>query len=103
MQFITVNDEYDAAAKVMVEELRGDLVRAELNSAQDSMGKKIRNAIKAKIPHVVVIGEKEVANQEVTVRRYGSEEQTTMPFAEFKADMLRRIRERELDAARMHW
>lgn len=102
VQFITVNDEYDAAAKVMVEELRGDLVRAELNSAQDSMGKKIRNAIKAKIPHVVVIGEKEVANQEVTVRRYGSEEQTTMPFAEFKADMLRRIRERELDAARMH-
>jgi threonyl-tRNA synthetase len=65
------------------------------------MGKKIRNAIKAKIPHVVVIGEKEQEAGTVTVRRYGSEDQTTLSAAEFEADILKRIRERTLDAARI--
>ncbi|MDF3128370.1 threonine--tRNA ligase [Kiritimatiellaeota bacterium B1221] len=102
VQVITVNDAFNDYANELVADLRGQMVRAELNAAQDSMGKKIRNAIKAKIPHVIVIGEKEVEGKAVTVRRYGSEDQTTLPFAEFKEDLLRRIRERELDAARIH-
>ncbi len=102
VQVITVNDAFNDYAEKLISELRENLVRAEMNSAQDSMGKKIRNAIKAKIPHVIVIGEKEVETQSVTVRRYGSEEQNTVPFAEFKEDLLRRIRDRELDAARIH-
>jgi len=48
-----------------------------------------------------VMGQKEVEEGTVTVRRYGSEEQHTVPADEFKEDLLRRIRERELDAARM--
>jgi threonyl-tRNA synthetase len=85
-----------------VDELRNELVRAELDSGNDSMGKKVRNAIKAKVPHVLVIGQQEVDNGTVTHRRYGSEDQNTLPFVDFKADLLRRIRERELDAARIH-
>lgn len=102
VQVITVNDAFNDYAEALVADLRDQLVRAEMNTAQDSMGKKIRNAIKAKIPHVVVIGEKEVENRVVTVRRYGSEDQVEMPLEDFKADILRRIRDRELDAARIH-
>lgn len=102
VQVITVNDAFNDYAEALIADLRDQLVRAEMNTAQDSMGKKIRNAIKAKIPHVVVIGEKEVENQGVTVRRYGSEDQLEMSLEDFKADILRRIRDRELDAARIH-
>lgn len=102
VKIITVNEEYNEAAQKLVDELRNELVRAELDSGNDSMGKKVRNAIKAKVPHVLVIGQQEVDNGTVTHRRYGSEDQNTLPFVDFKADLLRRIRERELDAARIH-
>lgn len=102
VRMITVNDSFRPYAEKLVEDLREDLVRAEVDPAHDTMGKKIRSAIKQKIPHILVIGEKEVENGTVTVRRYGSEEQTTVAFAEFKADVLRRIRQRELDAARIY-
>jgi threonyl-tRNA synthetase len=77
------------------------MVRAEVDAANESMGKKIRNAIKAKVPHVLVMGQKEVEEGTVTVRRYGSEDQITMTAEEFKEDLMRRIRGRELDAARI--
>jgi len=99
---VTVSDEFRPYADAVVADLRDQLVRAEVDPAHDTMGKKIRNAIKAKIPNVVVIGQKERDTNTVTLRRYGSEEQTTLPVEEFKADLLRRIRERELDAARIH-
>jgi threonyl-tRNA synthetase len=102
VKVLTVNDEFSAYADALVADLRDNLVRAERDMGQDTMGKKIRNAIKAKIPHVVVIGGNEQENQTVTVRRYGSEEQHTIPLDEFKADILRRIRDRELDAAKIH-
>ncbi len=47
------------------------------------------------------MGQKEVEEGTVTVRRYGSDDQITMSAEEFKTDLYRRIRERELDAARM--
>jgi len=101
VRVVTVSDDFNDYADKLVADLRGQMVRAERDAGHDTMGKKIRNAIKAKIPHVAVIGEKEQTEGTVTIRRYGSEEQTTVPVEDFKADILRRIRERELDAARI--
>jgi threonyl-tRNA synthetase len=101
VKIITVSDDYRPAADALVSELREHMVRVEVDAAQDTMGKKIRKAIKAKVPHVLVMGQKEVEEGTVTVRRYGSDDQITMPVEEFKTDLYRRIRERELDAARM--
>lgn len=98
---VTVSDEFQPYAQQLVDELRDHLVRAEVDPGHDTMGKKIRNAIKAKIPNVIVVGEKEREGGTVTVRRYGSEEQVTMTAEAFKEDILRRVRDRELDAARM--
>ncbi len=101
VRVVTVSDDFNGYADDVVSSLRRKLVRAERDSGHDTMGKKIRNAIKAKIPHVAVIGEKEQADGTVTIRRYGSEEQSTVPVETFKADILRRIQERELDAVRI--
>jgi len=102
VKVLTVSDEFQSAADALVADLRSDWVRAEADPGHDTMGKKIRNAVKAKIPHILVLGAREVADGTVTHRCYGSEEQVTLPVAEFKADLLRRIRDRELDAARIH-
>lgn len=101
VRVITVSDEFRDYADRLVAELREHLVRAEVDPAHDTMGKKIRNAAKAKIPNVLVIGEKERADGTVTWRRYGVEEQQTLPAKAFKDELLRRISTRELDAARV--
>ncbi|MCC5845438.1 MAG: threonine--tRNA ligase [Verrucomicrobia bacterium] len=101
VRVITVSDDFREYADKLVAELREHLVRAEVDPAHDTMGKKIRNAAKAKIPNVLVIGEKEQSDGTVTWRRYGVEEQQTMAAGDFKDEVLRRIRGRELDAARV--
>ena len=101
VRVITVSDEFRDYADRLVADLRDSLVRAEVDPAHDTMGKKIRNAAKAKIPNVLVIGEKEQTDGTVTWRRYGVEEQQTLPAEAFKSEILRRIQERELDAARV--
>ncbi len=98
---LTVSDDHRPYANQLVAKLRDNLVRAEVDPAHDTLGKKIRNAAKAKIPNVLIIGEKEAAEGTVTLKRYGREEQVSMPFEAFEADILRRIRSRELDAARI--
>jgi|tagenome__1003787_1003787.scaffolds.fasta_scaffold20956449_2 threonyl-tRNA synthetase len=89
VRVLTVSDRFADYARKVVDELRGDFVRAELGSGQETLGKAIREATTHKIPNVLVIGEREVEDQTVTLRRYGQREQETMPAEEFRA----RVRE----------
>ncbi|MFT7514396.1 MAG: threonyl-tRNA synthetase [Candidatus Omnitrophota bacterium] len=101
VKIVPVADKYVEYGEKLKKELRGEMVRAEVDDSSETMGKKIRTAIKQKIPHVLVVGEQEMTAQTVTARRYGSEEQQAMPFQEFKDQLLTSIRTRELDAARI--
>jgi threonyl-tRNA synthetase len=82
-RFLTVSDRFDDHARKLVAELRSKLVRAELDDSSDTVSKKIRNAANLKIPNTLVIGEREVADGTVTLRRFGSHAQRTLPFAQF--------------------
>lgn len=91
VRVLTVGERFDVYAEEVVAKLRGRMVRAERDHSNDTMGKKIRNAVTAKIPNVLVVGEREVEAGTVTLRRYGSREQTAMSYGDFEADLLRRI------------
>ncbi len=82
-RFITVADRFDAVAAARVEVLRQRFVRAELDVGADTVSKKIRNAANQKIPNTLVIGEREVEDGTVTLRRFGSQAQKTVPFDAF--------------------
>ena len=101
VRVITVGENFDAYGKRLLADLRANFVRAEFDANNDTMGKKIRNGAKAKIPVLLILGEKEESAGTVTVRRYGKEEQLTIPYEEFRATLLDDIRTRKLDAARM--
>ena len=91
---LTVADRFNGYADKVVAELRGAMVRAEVESSNDTLGKKIRNAQTQKIPNTLVIGEQEVEAGTVTLRRYGSREQRTMPVAELAALLQQAIADR---------
>ena len=95
-RFVTVADRFNDYAEKIIAELRDDMIRAELDYSQDTIPKKIRNGVTQKIPNILVIGEREVADQTVTWRRYGMQEQTTMSVDSFKQQLKQAIIERRL-------
>jgi threonyl-tRNA synthetase len=94
VRLVTVSDRFNEYAEKIVARLRASMIRAELDDASETVSKKVRNAVTHKIPNVLVIGEREVEDETVTLRRYGSREQKTMPVAAFEARILAAIRTR---------
>lgn len=94
VRLIPVSEKFDEYAKKLVTQLRDRKVRAEVGHSSDTMGKKIRNGTKQKIPNLLIVGEKEQSDGTVTLRRYGQEEQKTLPVAEFERWVLGQIESR---------
>lgn len=66
---ITVSDGQAEYAKDVYEALKSRGVRAELDSQNATVGKKIREAEVRRIPYIIVVGEKEVAARTVAIRK----------------------------------
>ena len=98
VRLITVADRFDEYAEKIRDELRGHMVRVDIEPSGDTVSKKIRNASKQKIPNVLVIGEREVADGTVTLRRFGIKEQETMSVEAFTERLLAAIRSRSREA-----
>jgi threonyl-tRNA synthetase len=58
-------------------------VRATVDDRNEKIGKKIRDNELKKIPYMLVVGEKEAANDEVAVRRQGEGDKGVMSVADF--------------------
>ncbi|RRJ24675.1 threonine--tRNA ligase, partial [Pseudomonas aeruginosa] len=76
VEIIPVNlDLHYDYAKSIQDELKSQGVRVEIDDRNEKMGYKIREAQMQKIPYQIVVGDKEVENSEVNVRKYGSQDQ----------------------------
>ncbi|HEX8120954.1 MAG TPA: threonine--tRNA ligase [Solirubrobacteraceae bacterium] len=84
VRILTVSDRLADYARSVQARLLEDGVRVELDAGDETLGKAIRNATRAKIPNVLVIGDREVEEETVTLRRYGVREQETMPVEAFR-------------------
>jgi threonyl-tRNA synthetase len=94
VQMLTVSEQYDDYANDIIKRLRGHMVRAELAPSNDTLPKKIRQGATRKIPNLVIIGEREVAEGTVTLRRYGQRAQHTMSVQTFETALLSAIKKR---------
>jgi threonyl-tRNA synthetase len=72
-------------------------VRAEADLGNDRMNAKIRQAQLFKVPYMLVVGEKEMAEGTVSVRKRNGEQQNNMPVAEFYALVQDRVKSRSKD------
>jgi threonyl-tRNA synthetase len=84
VRILTVSDRLADYARSVQARLLEDGVRVELDAGDETLGKAIRNATRAKIPNVLVIGDREAEEETVTLRRYGVREQETMPVEAFR-------------------
>ncbi|AGE23312.1 threonyl-tRNA synthetase [Geobacillus sp. GHH01] len=68
--------------------------RVEVDERDEKIGYKIREAQMQKIPYMLVVGDKEVSERAVNVRRYGEKESRTMGLDEFMALLADDVREK---------
>lgn len=93
VQIIPVNVDlhYDYARQLQ-DELKSQGVRVSIDDRNEKMGYKIREAQMQKIPCQIVVGDKEVENNQVNVRQYGSQDQETVEKDEFIWNLVDEIR-----------
>jgi threonyl-tRNA synthetase len=70
-------------AKKVKEELKAAGFRVELDDRNEKIGYKIREAQMQKIPYMLVVGDQEVVENTVNVRKYGEQKSETVAFADF--------------------
>ncbi|HDJ7314578.1 TPA: threonine--tRNA ligase [Staphylococcus aureus] len=98
VQIIPVNIDlhYDYARQLQ-DELKSQGVRVSIDDRNEKMGYKIREAQMQKIPYQIVVGDKEVENNQVNVRQYGSQDQETVEKDEFIWNLVDEIRLKNID------
>ncbi|MGM7720892.1 threonine--tRNA ligase [Metabacillus sp. Hm71] len=70
-------------AKQVQEQLQETGLRVELDARDEKIGYKIREAQIQKIPYMLVVGDNEIAEKAVNVRKYGEQKSETVAFEQF--------------------
>lgn len=77
---LDVHSEY---AKNLQEKMQDLRFRVDIDERDEKLGYKIREAQMQKVPYMLVIGDKEVEDGSVNVRKYGEQKSESMPFDDF--------------------
>ncbi|MFA5947728.1 MAG: threonine--tRNA ligase [Candidatus Gracilibacteria bacterium] len=82
IRVISVSEKFNKYAESIVKELKDNGARVEEDFANDTLGKKIRNAELMKVPYMLIIGEKEENEKKITVRDYATKANKEMTVKE---------------------
>jgi threonyl-tRNA synthetase len=93
---LNVTDRSHEYGEKLFERLRQQKLRVEFDKRNEKLGFKIREAQLQKIPYMLVIGDKEVENETVTVRLLNGENHQGVAVEEFVAKVQTEIRQRDL-------
>lgn len=93
---LPVSDKQMAYAEKMAKELKENGIRVEVGKEGESLGKKISEAERQKIPYMLVVGGREEEKGTVTVRRRGSEKQEEVGLVQLVEEFMGKIKERAL-------
>ncbi|WP_074238643.1 threonine--tRNA ligase [Chitinophaga niabensis] len=83
VKLLPISDKYQAYTEKVAELLKKAEIRAEIDDRSEKIGKKIRDAEVAKVPYMLVLGEKEESDAKVAVRRQAKGDLGAMSVAEF--------------------
>ncbi len=95
--FIPVNESCLEYCQSIADELSAKGFRIEIDSSTDSFNKKIRNGVTRKIPNIAIIGNKEVEDGTITLRRYAVKEQQTLSKSDFIARLEKLVQDKTMD------
>lgn len=94
VKILPISDKFMDYAKTLLQKLKKADIRAEIDDRSEKIGKKIRDTELARVPYMLVVGEKEVSEGNVAVRKQGKGDAGTMDADAFIAAAVNEINER---------
>ncbi|MDU2153706.1 MULTISPECIES: threonine--tRNA ligase [Veillonella] len=94
VKILPISEKHVEYAKELAKQMHRDYVRVEVDDRSEKIGYKIRQAQMAKVPYMLVVGDKEVEEGAVNVRKHGGDELGSVPFEEFFNSIKIEIKER---------
>ncbi len=95
VKVLPISDKFMDYAKTLLGKLKNADIRAEIDDRNEKIGKKIRDTEMAKVPYMLVVGEKEMNQGKVAIRKRGVGDIGTMTTDEFIATAVVEIKERK--------
>ena len=90
---LPVSEKFNDYAFDVVKELKKFDIRAEVDDRNEKVGRKIRDNELKRIPYLLIVGEKEVENEEVSVRKQGGEDKGSVKLSTFAEEISREVEE----------
>src|ERR1700748_341015 len=94
VRILPISDKYLGYAQTVLESLKNADIRASIDDLSEKIGKKIRDTELARVPYMLIIGEKEMTEKKVAVRRHGKGDLGTKSIEEFVSEIKKEITER---------
>ena len=94
VKILPISEKHVEYAKALAKQMHRDYVRVEVDDRSEKIGYKIRQAQMEKVPYMLVVGDKEMEDNSVNVRKHGGDELGTVPFDEFFNSIKIEIKER---------
>ena len=97
VKILPISDKFMDYGLVVLEKLKAAGIRAEIDDRNEKIGKKIRDTEIAKVPYMLVFGEKEIEANAVSVRQQGKGDQGVKNLEEFINEISAQIKERRAE------
>ncbi|HBG40055.1 MAG TPA: threonine--tRNA ligase [Porphyromonadaceae bacterium] len=88
---LPISEKFNEYAYQVVKTLKKYDIRAEVDDRNEKIGRKIRDNELKRIPYLLIVGEKEAANEEVSVRKQGGNDQGSVKLSIFAENILREV------------
>jgi threonyl-tRNA synthetase len=97
VKILPISDKFMDYANTILQKLKNADIRVEIDDRQEKIGKKIRDTELARVPYMLVVGEKEMNEGKASIRRQGVGDLGAKDINEFIAEITAEIKERRKD------
>ena len=97
VKVLPISDKFLDYAKTVSQKLKNADIRAEVDDRHEKIGKKIRDTELMKVPYMLVVGEKEMNENKVAIRRQGKGDIGVKSVDEFIAEAINEIKDRRAE------
>ncbi|MCX8473099.1 MAG: threonine--tRNA ligase [Sediminibacterium sp.] len=92
VKIIPISDKFLSYSNEVLQSLLAQNIRCSLDTRNEKIGKKIRDAEMLKIPYMVVIGEKELESHQLSIRQHGLKEGYSLSIQSFSEKLISEIK-----------
>ncbi len=90
---LPISEKFNDYAHEVAARLNALDIRTQVDDRNEKIGKKIRDNELKRIPYMLIVGEKEAENGEISVRKQGEGDKGSMKIATFAAELAREVNE----------